>query len=303
MYTMVSGGTGCVLYVDDSGSGTGGAQEALVSGFKTATGLGTGTGQFPTTSQMTSPSGAVVIRKSASANSTVRYWTTVCDGHSLYLFCETGDSLNGTSLVVGFPFVFGDFFSYNASDTNNCQIVGRTGQNTSSANYEWLSVLGTSQGGPGLLNIVAPSGHYVAASWTGVGGSIQVGKLVDMGKIIQPSNSSTSGGYPASGTTNSNSNYGVGRSQYNGTFPYPNGADGALWMSPIWINHTYSIRGYMKGLWAPLHDRPLNHNDSFTVSGGNLNGKTFLVQNIPFWNTSANSDNGQILVETSNTWA
>src|ERR1700756_3309459 len=69
-YQMGAGGTSCQLYIDDTGPGAGGAREARINGFKTGSALGTGTGQFPTTGQMTAPSGAVVVRKSATADST-----------------------------------------------------------------------------------------------------------------------------------------------------------------------------------------------------------------------------------------
>jgi hypothetical protein len=84
-------------------------------------------------------------------------------------------------------------------------------------------------------------------------------------------------------------------------FSYPNGPDGGLYLSPIWIHHSGSIRGYLKGLWAPCHDRPLNHNDTFSGTG-NMAGKSFLVQDIPAWVQNV-SQVGQVHIETSNTWS
>ena len=86
--------------------------------------------------------------------------------------------------------------------------------------------------------------------------------------------------------------------------PYPNGPDGGLYLSPIWINHSSARRGYLKGLWCPVQDRPLNHNDTYSGTG-NLSGKSFLVQNIytsiTTGITPANS--GQVHIETSSTWS
>ena len=84
-------GTGFYLNVDDSGSGSGGAQEALMTGFQTASGIGAGSGQFPTSGQLRQGIGAVVCRKSNAATSAARAWTLIADDTVFYLFTETGD--------------------------------------------------------------------------------------------------------------------------------------------------------------------------------------------------------------------
>jgi hypothetical protein len=132
-----SSGTGFYLNIDDSGSGSGGAREALMTGFQSATGIGTGTGQFPTFSQMNIGIGSVVCRKSNTADSTVRSWTLVADNTVLYFFAESGDFI--VPIQPNF-FAFGDFFSYASSDLYRCIIMGRNSTNQSSVNYEWPAV-------------------------------------------------------------------------------------------------------------------------------------------------------------------
>jgi hypothetical protein len=291
--------SGMLLWVDDSAVTT--AKEARCTGFETMTGLGTGTGQFPATGQgvaTTTPNAAVILRKSTTADATARAWTCVANGQSFYFFAETGDQ---TSPIAAFPFFFGDFFSYKTSDQYAVGITGRVTENTAAATAD---LFGSIVGNTTTANLSTTfNGHYVARSWTGLGGSVQVGQMADERKMLVPSGASTYGTSVSSGAQGGvNGTVALGRA-FNATFfPYPNGPDGACWVSPVWLNHTNAVRGYYPGLWAPLHDRPLNHNDTYTVSGGNLNGKSMVVQAITIQLQNA-TDVGQVHIETSNTWA
>lgn len=314
-YTMAAGGTGMSLYVDDSGPGAGTFKEARVTGFVTSTALGTGTGQFPTTSQQTAPAGALVVRKSATADATARAWTIVADGHTLYMFAETGDQ---TAPFMAYPWMFGDFFPYGPSDTSNCILIARTTENTAAGGpatfpganintvYDGFSGFPVMNNG-GLVNTVP--GHYVAASYTGVGGSIAVGKHADMAKMGCMIGSfgypgPMQMGYLGSFTLSASSNSGA---TWVNEFDYPNGPDTGLYVSPIWIHHNGMVRGYLKGLWCPLQHMPLGHNDTYTGTGV-MAGKSLLAQNvlgIVNWASSAAPVLGpaQCHIETSDTWS
>lgn len=288
--------TGAFMYVDDTGPGPGGAREARICGFETMSAITpTGTGQFPTSSQSSIGIGTLVCRKSTTADSTARAWTIIADGHTAYIFTETGDA---TAPVVPCTFVFGDFFSHRASDSYAILIIGRVAENSGSPSVDVLQ--GITSLSTALL-ATPISGHFVCRSWTGIGGSVQVGKHIDYGKMgYTVGNTATSA---LGACANMNPSIAIGRNNNSPTiFPYPNPPDGACWVSPIWLHHTGCMRGYLKGMWAPVHDRPLNHNDTYTVSSGNLNGKSFAVQNIPFYNNIGNEP-GQVHVETSDTWS
>lgn len=302
--------SGMRLYVDDTGPGAGAAKEARVCGFETMSAITpTGTGQFPTSSQSAIGVGTLVIRKSTTADATARAWTCIANGQTIYLFIETGDVTS--PLVATYPFVFGDFASFKASDQYAVCIIGRSAENSASANVDPLHGIGMGNSlgvGAGYTLASVMLGHYVARSWTGVGGSVQVGKVIDIWKMGMTNTNAGGSGYSTgqwagAGTTTwfTNAGIGMGRNTSPAFFAYPNGPDGALWLSPIWLNHSNSVRGYLKGLWAPLHDRPLNHNDTFTITGGNLNGKSMVAQNIVALIVNAN-DAGQVMGETSDTW-
>lgn len=308
-YAMASGGTGAQVYVNDNGPGAAGAKEARFNGFKTGTGIGTGTNQFPTTSQQsTTPSGQLVIRKSNTADSTVRYWTLIGDGHTFYLITEPGDVTTPLTSSVA---AFGDFFSYTAGDVDNCMIIGRVSENsanfvnTTGGQVVWGSQTRTSMveafsmisgGGTSWMTDYF-HGHFAMGPHTGVGGSTPMGKSIDLMKTGAYNQLTPQMGVAHSGLSNQ------GGTWYS-AFPYPNAADGALYVSPCWLHTNGTIRGYLKGVWVPLHHLPLNHNDNYSASG-NLTGKSMLVQMIlGQGNTSTAGTNGQAQChfEYSDTW-
>lgn len=299
-YVMAAGGTGNSLWVDDTAVTT--AKEARCSGYATMSATTpTGTGQFPTSAQSSIGTGMLVIRKSTTADSTVRYWTIIGDGNTFYLFTETGDY---TGPTAAFSFTFGDFFTYGPSDTSNCIIIGRQIENNAQVTvangatiYEGFPQLNIPLSASFLSNTL--NGHYVAASFTNVGGSLAVGKHTDQTKMALGT-TSLSGmqmGYLGSWVANS------GNSTWINEFIYPNGPDAGLYQAPVWIHHNGNVRGYLKGLWAPLQHLPLNHNDTFSGSG-NLAGKSLLAQAC----CGVTTNNGvsaaaQVFIETSNTWS
>jgi hypothetical protein len=289
-----------LLYVDDTGPGAGGAREARACGFESMSAIApTGTGQFPTAAQSSVGVGTVVIRKSNTADATARAWTAVANGQTLYLFIENGDIT--APVLAAAPFIFGDFKSYKASDQYAVCIIGRTTENQSHAQYDPFQMVAANTSQIYNLNN-SHFGHFIARHWTGVGGSQKCGKVTDMLKFC-PSLGGAWGGWTSDAqTTVSNGYVSMGRAGSNPVgLPFPNGPDGSLWLSPVYLNHSFAIRGYLAGMWCPLHDRPLSHNDTFTVASGNLNGKSLLAQNIPFFLVSV-SDAAQVVVETSDTW-
>jgi hypothetical protein len=271
-------GTGFYLYVDDSAAGTGGAKEALWTGFQTQSALGVGTGQFPTFAQLGLGIGAVVCRKSTTADSTTRPWTLVADDTVFYLFVDAGDSTSAATACM-----FGDIYSYMSSDPYRCMIIGNNQQNTGS---------GTNLPFGHLSNYATSTlpGHFLAANINGAGGSLLCGKHSDTSKL-GALGVGTVTGTSAIGTVNA----ALGFSST--ALLYPSPVDGGLWLAPVWVHHNGIIRGYLKGLWCPLHQQPLGHYD--TVSGSGVwSGKTFLSQYV-----SLNSGNANALIETSNTWS
>ena len=304
-YRMAAGGTGCDLYVNDNGPGAGGAREARINGFKTGSAIGAGTGQFPTTGQMAAPSGALVARKSTTADSTARAWTIIADDHTIYMFIETADQ---TAPMCSYPWMFGDFSSYAPSDANNCTIIGRTIENSAAfCPNNTLSTTGLYESfghlcpmnTTGLSNVLG--GHYASASWTGIGGSIAVGKHSDQAKMGLSSSPVPQMGYLGQWTSGANNS----GSTWASEFAYPNGPDGGLFVAPVWLHHGGHVRGYYKGMWCPLQHMPLGHGDTYSASG-NLSGKSMIAMNVlgaSNLNTSPAITPVQVHIEYSDTWS
>lgn len=272
-----SGNTGFYLDVNDAAPTT--AKEARMRGYEVMTAVGTGTNAFPTSSQS---SFGVVCRKSNTADATARPWYCIADGSVFYLFVDTGDY---TSPNYSFGFSFGDFFSYKSGDTYNCQICGRKAENSTNDTDDMLSCVFA---GSQALTYTAVNSGFLARVWTGVGGSLIYTKHTAMPGFTP---GSTTIAYTTCGSANS-------------LIPYPNGPDGGLELAPMWIAHNGSIRGYMKGLWAPLHNQPCGHGDTFSGTG-NMSGKSFIALNTkgPNTNVGVSTTSGQIVIETSNTWS
>jgi hypothetical protein len=246
--------------VDDNASGTGGAKEASVTGWETATAWatnvtpGSNTGPFPTNAQNTL---GVTMRKSTTADATARAWTVVADARTCYVFMQSGDS---AGLYLGA--VFGEFYSLLATtDLYRSIVIGRPTPNigTISATTEMVPVLAT--GGN-----TAMAGHYMPRSYAGLGSSIACRKWGDSARAN------------ASG-----SNYFMGSQGLS----LPEPVTGAIHVAPIHLSElNFDVRGRMRGLFHCCHNgaaaAPTGFTDGATVVGsGAYVGRTFYVVSSP----------------------
>lgn len=270
-YQLPSGSSTMSLFINDNNPNASSGKEATATGWEVLTSLsssvtntvGTGSGQFPTPAQSLT-TGHVTIRKSVTVDSSsARPWTAYADSGSFYFFAQTGDSAG-----VYYVFSFGDIYSFKGvgvTDAYKCMIMGRSVDNAATVTndgFDNLSAVGA-----------ACTANFMARSYTGIGGSITIGKHGDGVK----------------GSTG----------QFNGNtvaIPYPNTVDAGFYISPVWICEpaTSVIRGYLRGIYQPLHASS-NFNDGTTYTGGlDFAGKTFQV-------VKSSPNSGVIVVETSNT--
>lgn len=249
------------LRVQDDGPGAGTAKEARITGYESMTDVDTGLSPFPTAAQGVGSVAMVVARKSTTADSTARTWIAIADDRTLYFFVLTGDAATTYQ-----AFAFGDFYSLIANDGFRTFIVGRTTENSGTGTVDKLDTM--------TAGVTSANNIYVARSYTGVGGSVHMGKHGDSAKA-------------------------AGSGVLNGVVPYTNPTDGGLYIAQVWIHDpttspTGSIRGRFRGLWHFLH--PIaSVNDADTFSGtGTLAGKTFLI-------IKQSGSAGLYVIETSNT--
>lgn len=307
-YKQGAGGNntaGMYFYLDDTGPGAGAAREARCCGFETMTAITpTGTGQFPGGSQTTITGSMLTVRKSTTADATPRPWVIVANAYTFYLFVETGDST--TPFVGTYALMFGDFKSYKVGDQYAVMIIGRILENQTQSYNEPLGMTGAINGRSYSASNTM-FGHFIARHWSGLGGSQRCGHLVEYGRAGEDTGDTSvrTGGFVVETQLAWNGgNSSIGRFTQKGGLPYPHGPDGAMLVSPFFLNHSNAIRGYLYGVWAPLHDRPMNHNDTYTATSGVLNGKSVIAQQVTAYVNSVQfGECACYLIETSDTWS
>lgn len=253
----MGGGNERYLRIDDAG-GT----SARVVGYESMSDVDTGTAAFPTAAQV---SGGLYINKSSAADTAARAWIVLATDRLVHVFIN-GAATNGQLASLA---TFGDIKSYAGSDQYATLIIASPSYSaTAATSYQQA----TTTAAYGTVN----NSHYIARSYTQVGGSVAVGKHGDAAKA-----KSLTAQLGGAGLT------------------YPSETDGGLYMTPVYIHETSAMRGVIPGVWAPLHARPLTQLD--TVSGsGSLAGKSFIALNTD--GTTPAAANGQLLLEISNTW-
>lgn len=251
---------------------------AKIRGAKTATGIDAiGTG-FPSQVSVAATNSGCAISKSAFTDATVREWVLIADDRTFILMIKTGEVANewcGTyagdiDSITGSN-IFGVSARFLVSDTAAIT-SNATAPLTATAPTLTLEQFGQ-QSGTALLTTQNAGSHiHIAEHPVSALQSPYVGRLAEDF---------------ASVTT-------VTRSGAQGA-PYPALGGGILMTKNQLIVTTGTICpiGTMRGVWSPLHIRPLANNDTFSGSGAYA-GKTFEAFNM--------AAGGQLIIETSDTW-
>lgn len=207
--------TGCFLRVDDNGTGT-----ARVVGYETMSDVDTGTGPFPTSTQL---SGGYWWPKSNTADTSSRNWVLVGDERTFYLYVSPHPTTYSTQGVV---FAFGDLISNKSGDAWSCVLTGGDSSAVSTTSSNVASCVGYGQ------PLSTSTAWVVARSHLAIGGSQQG---------YQTSAHAAGSGY--SGTTAFNTR----------NYAFPNGADNGLLLSEVLFSSNSAIRGVMPGAYhTPL---------------------------------------------------
>jgi hypothetical protein len=255
------------LRVDDNGTGTGGAKEALIRGGEAMSDVDTFTlNPFPDATQSALTADSLVFRKSATADATTRNYQIFADDRTVILVIKSEASTwwNG-------PWLFGDFYSVVASDGFRSCLLGRAAENTTATTSDPFNAPLDN-----FANSAAGTvGHFIARSYLGVGTSIPSRRLSDA-KF-------------------------QGVACMSGLVKAPNAPNGGIYLSrQHFQEHTggvFHYRGRLRGIWGWCHDT-FPYADGDTISGvGELAGKTFQLINPIAGAGSVNT----IAIETSDT--
>lgn len=207
----------CYLRVDESGVE---ARTARVVGYETMTDIDTGTGPFPTNTQV---SGGYFWDKSNTASTASREWFLIADDRIFYFMpvSTTNTPTNG-----GPFYVFGDIAEWNSTDAYSVVISGSPTFDGGSNNTPVYS-MGYTQSNPDSDSVYM----HAPRSYTQLGTAV---------RQIQHA--------PLSFGVGSFSGY----SSHTSKTPYPNPADNGLIVCPMFVAMGAALAGYrgqMPGLY------------------------------------------------------
>ena len=254
-------GSMCYLRVYD-GTGT---FKVRMRGYESMTDVNTGTGEFPTTTQLANGVYAAIGTSTTAAN---KPWIVVADNKRFYLW--VGASLTtavdiSTSTTWQALFFFGDIISFRPGDTYCCQIMG---SDSASNGTERFGLAGA------LTSVNA--GSFIARDAAQAAGSVNNSKYYDY--------------YGGSSTTTIGSATCVA---------YPDPITGGINLSRIHVSNgatVKGIRGRLPGVFAPLNALPGNNGDTFS-GVGDLDGRTFILLDC-----GSSTIRCRVALETSDTW-
>lgn len=267
-YRMVTGtgGTGFYLRIDDTGTTT-----ARAIGYETMSGINSGTGAFPSEIQQ---SGGNYILKSTAASSAARPWMLVAEGRSFYLFAFCGQTTFGNTSNDDCQIFFGDIITEKpTTDGYQCALISQTVSGGTSSTLGALPTLS--------------AGHFLARSYTGLGGSIPFQKIRRAPDCYSPSNAT----------------YVVGGA-FSNAYPDPVTGNLNLWKiecvegsASFSSTNPFAYRGFMPGFYEPAGGTLVGNNfDTFNGSGS-LSGLTFVL--LPLYNYSYS---GRLALQTNGSW-
>lgn len=269
------GGSGQRIWVrDDISTHT---RWARIYGAKEASAIDTLTGMFPSQVTINTVNAGCCISKSATSDATVRPWVMIGDERTFILLIQTGEVANEWCGTYA-----GDIDSITGSDIFALFARWASG---------WTQAITSTNASP-----MTASAPVLSAEEFGTQNPY----------VTRTSQNSTMDGHiaehPVSGqacpamnrlAADGRSNIASQSGGYGSAYPAVGGgilmAKNQLVLGSSSVCHI----GTQRGVWSPLHNRPLSNNDTFSGSG-EFAGKTFEAFNL--------AQGGQLIIETSDTW-
>jgi hypothetical protein len=179
--------------------------------------------------------------KSTTADATARAWVLIGDNIGFFLFVKNG--IDAGSYVA---MHFGDVISVKSPDPYKAALICKNTENQASFNAETFAAFASS-------GTTTQGAHVLCRNHNGATLASPFGKIGDTGRA------QTSG-------------------IFNGTIPFPNGGDNAIYVSPVWVHDVSgNVRGRVRGLYHGLHNLgAMGDGDTFS-GAGDYAGKTFVV--------------------------
>lgn len=249
-YKQGAGSNGMYCRIDDSSGAT-----ARVRGFENMTAVSTGTAPFPTDAQVSG--GDYILKHDTGGGS--RKWMVIANHKAFYFWTQFDTRTDG--LYAGLTF-FGDIKTRKPGDAFHTMLMAANGV---TKNSETPTGCNDHGGAMAPMNRFC-YGHYLARSYTQVGGSVEAAKRPETQRFM----------YNDYGRMDS---YGFDWPKYYVFAPIPSPVNGALYLSPVVVSEYAAAedRGQMPGLWNIDHIATFNPGDTFNAAVGYHAGKTFVV--------------------------
>lgn len=267
------------LRVLDDGSASD-AREASWIGYETMSDVDTGTNRFPSATQA---SAGLAVRKSNTADSTVRSWVVVADHRTFVLFIHRPGFSFGPSPAWCGPYIFGDYVPVDPNYQYPCMIRAKPSFSTESQE-------------PGLVYSNRDSAtpfEYLARDYAGT--AISAGARGYSSALA----GTYSAGAPYSCPGNTHSSV---RAYLSGT----NLADGRVWVAPVWVTEhsNFTVIGQLRGLWVPLHLRNAFSDGAVHAGAGGQSGRAleFITPVRGLDSSDAALQAGAWYIEVTDTW-
>ncbi|MGH8039174.1 MAG: hypothetical protein ACREPD_15650 [Stenotrophomonas sp.] len=262
--------TGFFLRLDDTAQ-----RSALLRGFATMSDIDTGTDPTPATSLK--PTGSR-WDKSSLATSEGRAWVAVGNERFFYLFIDTSGQFAQNGGGAMHPHYAGDITSLKPGDRHH-YVVSYKGSDTEMSSSIGYSLKGQS-------------------SWS-ISNTSDTGTACFIGRNTAAVPGAVRCAVSADGMYNAGS-FG------NATIypPYPYAANNGLLYAPIVVfEGSYLPRGFLPGLYAPIHRRPFPEMTVVSDIGGLPAGTQLLAKGYIVDTTGySDSYHGQVLIDIANAW-
>jgi hypothetical protein len=268
--SVAAGGTGVYLRVLDDGSGAGVAREGFQVAYATMSDIDTGTHPTPTVAQMAT---GTVVRKSSTADSSVRAWIMVADELTFYLWIESLSSQEYENSIYG----AGDYVSDSPGDSYRFFSMGRNGVNVAGGACGFMTRNLTVGFATPITNSL---GLWLGSGYDLAGGAI----AASFASFIA---STTTGAVGASGS---------------GMLADPSPGPGLRYYIPAILVCQATIRGRLRGCYAPLNDvSAIAAGTIDSNAAGTPTGSALVLLRASALATGT-SNNGRLGVESALAW-
>ncbi|HED4877825.1 TPA: hypothetical protein R4K21_003658 [Stenotrophomonas maltophilia] len=263
-------GTGYFLRVDDTG-----ARSALLRAYSSMSDLNAGTDATPSDALKAIGS---TWEKSNVASGAARHWVAVGNERFFYLFIDTSGTFASQGAQGTHGHYAGDMISIRPGDRHNF-VVSYKGADTEGSNNIGYGF--KVQPWSGSANADSTTAAFVGRSHSGAVGSVRL--FLSAPGVTANTTVGNQSGFP--------------------NYPYV-GNGGLLYGGIDLLEAPFTPRGYLPGVYAPIHRRPFPEQTIVSDVDGLPVGTRLLAKNVTADNIAGFSDSwtGQILIDITNPW-